>query len=146
MGPVVLTQQFKSCTYGLKMRFFSGCSLFCKFYFPACTILVTSHHNFSVAIRVKLQNKLVDKTWEYTATEINAMLSKNAQFAIDQFLILFSSCKTDWSYHNALFFTGTLASTIGYGNNTPVTVYGKIFCIVFCTLGKGGCRWNRIIL
>lgn len=44
--------------------------------------------------------------------------------------------KHRWSYHNAFFFTGTLASTIGYGSITPQTTAGKYFCLVFITLGN----------
>ena len=41
-----------------------------------------------------------------------------------------------WDYHNAFFFTGTLATTIGYGNLVPKTDSGRIFCLFFCLFGK----------
>ena len=39
------------------------------------------------------------------------------------------------SYHNAFFFAGTLASTIGYGNIAPETKQGKLFCLAFISVG-----------
>ena len=41
----------------------------------------------------------------------------------------------NWNYHNAFFFAGTLATTIGYGNFTPVTEKGKYFCLFFIMVG-----------
>ena len=41
-----------------------------------------------------------------------------------------------WDYHNAFFFTGTLATTIGYGNLVPKTDSGRIFCLFFCLFGE----------
>jgi len=36
-------------------------------------------------------------------------------------------CPNLWSYRNAFFFTGTIGTTIGYGNVYPTTNGGKIF-------------------
>ena len=47
-----------------------------------------------------------------------------------------TDCHEKWNYHNAFFFAGTLATTIGYGNNAPETKTGKIFCLVFILIGK----------
>ena len=40
-----------------------------------------------------------------------------------------------WDYHNSFFFAGTLATTIGYGNISPETSSGKLFCLGFIVLG-----------
>ena len=40
-------------------------------------------------------------------------------------------CPNLWSYRNAFFFTGTIGTTIGYGNVYPTTDGGKIFCVVY---------------
>jgi hypothetical protein len=40
-------------------------------------------------------------------------------------------CPNLWSYRNAFFFTGTIGTTIGYGNVYPTTNGGKIFCVFY---------------
>lgn len=40
-------------------------------------------------------------------------------------------CPNLWSYRNAFFFTGTIGTTIGYGNVYPVTPGGKVFCVFY---------------
>ena len=40
-------------------------------------------------------------------------------------------CPNLWSYRNAFFFTGTIGTTIGYGNVYPTTDGGKIFCVFY---------------
>merc|ERR1712062_793113 len=40
-----------------------------------------------------------------------------------------------WSYIQAVFFTSTILTTIGYGNIAPVTTAGRVFCILFAIVG-----------
>ncbi|XP_046674308.1 potassium channel subfamily K member 6 [Homalodisca vitripennis] len=40
-----------------------------------------------------------------------------------------------WSYLQAIFFASTVLTTIGYGNITPYTVEGRLFCIMFALVG-----------
>uniref|UniRef100_A0A1B6LXG7 Potassium channel domain-containing protein n=1 Tax=Graphocephala atropunctata TaxID=36148 RepID=A0A1B6LXG7_9HEMI len=40
-----------------------------------------------------------------------------------------------WSYLQAIFFASTVLTTIGYGNITPYTVEGRLFCILFALVG-----------
>lgn len=42
---------------------------------------------------------------------------------------------TQWDYSNSLFFAMTVTTTIGYGNQSPVTSGGRIFVIIFALLG-----------
>ena len=48
------------------------------------------------------------------------------------------ACEKQWNYHSAFFFAGTVATTIGYGTMVPVTIQGKIFCMIFMVIDKVG--------
>lgn len=43
----------------------------------------------------------------------------------------------DWSYLDSLYFSAVTATTVGYGDFSPVTSPGKVFTIffAFCTIG-----------
>lgn len=41
----------------------------------------------------------------------------------------------NWSFGQSVLFTVTVVTTIGYGHVTPLTKNGKIFTIVYATLG-----------
>ncbi|CAK8682672.1 unnamed protein product [Clavelina lepadiformis] len=45
------------------------------------------------------------------------------------------SCAHNWYYQNAIFFAGTVITTIGYGNISPNTRGGQTFCIFFAIVG-----------
>jgi len=40
-----------------------------------------------------------------------------------------------WTIGQSVFFAGTVLSTIGYGNVSPLTKGGKLFCMVFAIIG-----------
>ncbi|XP_055615361.1 TWiK family of potassium channels protein 7 [Toxorhynchites rutilus septentrionalis] len=40
-----------------------------------------------------------------------------------------------WSILQAVFFASTVLTTIGYGNIVPVTLWGRVFCILFALVG-----------
>ncbi|XP_059609474.1 potassium channel subfamily K member 1-like isoform X1 [Phlebotomus argentipes] len=46
-----------------------------------------------------------------------------------------SSSELNWSFGQALFFSSTVVTTIGYGHVTPLSETGKIFCMIYATLG-----------
>ncbi|GAB0091369.1 potassium channel subfamily K member 1 [Sergentomyia squamirostris] len=46
-----------------------------------------------------------------------------------------SSSELNWSFGQALFFSSTVVTTIGYGHVTPISETGKIFCMIYATLG-----------
>uniref|UniRef100_A0A224YW85 Potassium channel subfamily K member 1 n=1 Tax=Rhipicephalus zambeziensis TaxID=60191 RepID=A0A224YW85_9ACAR len=41
----------------------------------------------------------------------------------------------NWSFGHSFFFSSTIITTIGYGNITPLSTGGKIFCIVYGLIG-----------
>ncbi|XP_064408054.1 potassium channel subfamily K member 4 [Latimeria chalumnae] len=42
---------------------------------------------------------------------------------------------TNWDFGSAFFFAGTIITTIGYGNISPKTDWGMIFCIFYALVG-----------
>ncbi|XP_078486264.1 potassium channel, subfamily K, member 16 [Ciona intestinalis] len=46
-----------------------------------------------------------------------------------------ASCARNWDFHNAFFFAGTVVTTIGYGNISPQTFGGRVFCIFYAAIG-----------
>ena len=67
---------------------------------------------------------------------VRRVMERTAQFGINNYLALQRDCTDNWNFHNAFFFAGTVATTIGYGNISPATNQGKLFCIAFTVIGK----------
>ncbi|XP_071134932.1 potassium channel subfamily K member 2-like [Mytilus edulis] len=40
-----------------------------------------------------------------------------------------------WDFESCIFYTMTVLTTIGYGNQTPVTKEGRVFTVIFATIG-----------
>ena len=87
---------------------------------------------------------IIDKPTKITLTgdTLRALMQQSARFGIEHYSQLKELCNKKWDYHNAFFFTGTLATTIGYGNLVPKTDNGRIFCLCFCLIGKQSKNFN----
>ncbi|XP_022080753.1 potassium channel subfamily K member 18-like isoform X1 [Acanthaster planci] len=67
-------------------------------------------------------------------TEIDEELQKYEKL-VKKFRNLDPSGKPMWNYFGALFFSATVISTIGYGNIAPVTIGGRVFCMIYAVFG-----------
>jgi len=54
-----------------------------------------------------------------------------ANLAVEEYVLLHDNCVDFWSFDDSLFFAGTLASTIGYGNIAPRSFTGRVFCLIY---------------
>lgn len=43
--------------------------------------------------------------------------------------------KAEWNIYNSIFFCMTVTTTIGYGNLAPVTVWGRVICVIYALIG-----------
>ncbi|CAI2735232.1 unnamed protein product [Schistosoma spindalis] len=66
-----------------------------------------------------------------TNAEVNAQLESIARRILTEEEINNSS----WNFYESVFFVITVITTIGYGTISPVTIYGKVFCIFLVTVG-----------
>ena len=93
---------------------------------------------FGIQHYTKLKEQCVKENF-VTSCRLIVLISSAIMFSG----ILFSRFDEKWDYHNAFFFTGTLATTIGYGNLVPKTDSGRIFCLFFCLFGELTTRFNN---
>ena len=41
----------------------------------------------------------------------------------------------NWSFGQSFFFSGTVITTIGYGQQTPLSTPGRVFCVIYALVG-----------
>lgn len=59
-----------------------------------------------------LQSKFDDETIKISGYTFRKLLKRSADFGITNYMALQNDCTTEWDYHNAFFFSGTLGSYI----------------------------------
>ncbi|CBY08551.1 unnamed protein product [Oikopleura dioica] len=63
------------------------------------------------------------------------LMQKSTKMVIRKYTELETACEVKWNFHNALFFAGTVATTIGYGKVTPETFSGRLWCVIYLSVG-----------
>jgi len=57
-----------------------------------------------------LQGKFDDETITISGYTFRKLLKRSADFGITNYMALQTDCTTEWDYHNAFFFSGTLGN------------------------------------
>lgn len=78
----------------------------------------------------QMEDNFDDEVITMTGGVLREIMKKTAHFGVNNYVKLESDCHDKWNYHNSFFFAGTLATTIGYGNNAPGTKLGKMLCLM----------------
>ena len=68
-----------------------------------------------------LRGKFNEENIVISGLHLRRVMKQSAKFGIENYQRLQQQCVKNWNYHNAFFFAGTLATTIGYGNVVPRT-------------------------
>uniref|UniRef100_A0A182N9Y8 Potassium channel domain-containing protein n=1 Tax=Anopheles dirus TaxID=7168 RepID=A0A182N9Y8_9DIPT len=74
--------------------------------------------------------------FEHRQDFINSILNNTDVKNLDLLLALeLQKYEQKWSVLQAVFFASTVITTIGYGNIVPVTLGGRVFCMLFALIG-----------
>ncbi len=81
------------------------------------------HRNFTHYISLNSEReKLLDNQTDYELKTLSMRLAMR-KVAVDKFVY-------KWTYSTAILYAATLVTTIGYGNISPKTAFGKILTII----------------
>ena len=70
----------------------------------------------------QMESNFDDEVITMSGRVLRKIMKETAHFGVNNYVKLESDCHDKWNYHNSFFFAGTLATTIGYGNNAPETL------------------------
>uniref|UniRef100_A0AAY4AJ75 Potassium channel domain-containing protein n=1 Tax=Denticeps clupeoides TaxID=299321 RepID=A0AAY4AJ75_9TELE len=92
------------------------------------------------AVFWKLEGDMVQQVLADIKEERNSRFTCLAQWVLAasrRGLSLKTNSTSDgfWKFTSSSVFAATVVTTIGYGNMSPVTVYGQIFCVFFALIG-----------
>ncbi|XP_041973173.1 TWiK family of potassium channels protein 7 isoform X1 [Aricia agestis] len=94
-------------------------------------IRVISDYNVNRTVDVNIEKLLSDQLAAYERVLEDACGSGLA-FQVER---NFPPSEEKWSILQAVFFSSTVLTTIGYGNIVPVTFWGRLFCIAYALVG-----------
>uniref|UniRef100_A0A914C6W4 Potassium channel domain-containing protein n=1 Tax=Acrobeloides nanus TaxID=290746 RepID=A0A914C6W4_9BILA len=83
----------------------------------------------------------IDDCYRYAKIDLNSLDDSKALKTYTKPLPTFKSVdegdieKDEWNFANAVVFSFTVITTIGYGNIAPVTFEGRLFCIIYGLIG-----------
>ncbi|CAJ0942331.1 unnamed protein product, partial [Mesorhabditis belari] len=91
-------------------------------------------------VRMAALNRTSRADWELAAREHMHTLSDQLFTAFEKYFLTSHEVRHNatseiWTFSTSLFFAVTVVTTIGYGNPVPITMMGRIGCIVFSLLG-----------
>ncbi|XP_068235361.1 potassium channel subfamily K member 2-like [Palaemon carinicauda] len=104
-----------------------------------------------VFMYLEVDNELADRedlqTLKRRVIDVVSNLTNETKPVVEEILFdIGGSCSHDflqlgedepltWSLWNSFFFTFTVITTIGFGHMSPSTAWGKVFCILYATVG-----------
>ncbi|XP_076442971.1 potassium channel subfamily K member 1-like isoform X1 [Babylonia areolata] len=107
-----------------------GAAVFQEVEWPVEQGLVTDlravRHNFSLLAQTCVSEEQLELFIEKVVGAANRGVSATRNVTMSE---------PNWSFGQALFFSSTVLTTIGYGRVTPLSDAGKAFCIVYAVLG-----------
>ncbi|KAK7071670.1 hypothetical protein SK128_027907 [Halocaridina rubra] len=87
---------------------------------------------------LELKRKVIDLVYSLengSRAEVVEVVQELGDNCGEDFLHIDKNKNLVWSYWNSFFFTFTVITTIGFGHMSPATPWGRIFCIVYATIG-----------
>ena len=106
-----------------------GASIFDALESPHEARIVRDLNNYVKEFRLKhdgcLTNDELNSFIQLISTASNKGISPLRNVSGDQ----------KWTFGESVFFSGTILTTIGYGNSSPQTKGGKLFCMLFAIVG-----------
>ncbi|XP_065062229.1 potassium channel subfamily K member 16-like [Rhopilema esculentum] len=116
--------------------------LYFGFLILAGYIFVVIEEDEDVRAKDRKRKAFLDVLAKYNFTKNDSMVHDIVIAAYDAFDVnaldlsdFTNDVDSEWHIGSAVFFTGTIVTTIGYGNIAPSTMWGKLFCIFIALVG-----------
>ncbi|XP_066533345.1 potassium channel subfamily K member 5b [Hoplias malabaricus] len=103
----------------------------------AAIFQILEEPNWERAVRdyEKDKRKILENHPDLTKQDLDNIIEVVAKAAAQGVTITGDKPFNNWVWHNSLVFAATIITTIGYGNVSPKTVGGRVFCILFGLCG-----------